>query len=99
MYTANTLREQIADFQAAYIRCIDTHQLKDWPEFIVSDCLNSVTTLENHPQALPAGLTRANSQPIPPDPVPARQIPASCAPTRYRHTLHQLPIAPRPPSY
>ena len=62
MSTANTLREQIADFQAAYIRCIDTDQLEAWPEFFVSDCLYSVTTLENHRQGLPAGLIWANSQ-------------------------------------
>ena len=89
MSTANTLREQIADFQAAYIRCIDTDQLEAWPEFFVSDCLYSVTTLENHRQGLPAGLIWANSQAMLRDRVSALRHANIYERQSYRHIIGQ----------
>ena len=92
MSTANTLREQIADFQAAYIRCIDTDQLEAWPEFFVSDCLYSVTTLENHRQGLPAGLIWANSQAMLRDRVSALRHANIYERQSYRHIIGQTSI-------
>ena len=92
MSTANTLREQIADFQAAYIRCIDTDQLEAWPEFFVPDCLYSVTTLENHRQGLPAGLIWANSQAMLRDRVSALRHANIYERQSYRHIIGQTSI-------
>ena len=51
-----SLRERIAAFQAAYIRCIDTNQLESWPEFFLPQCQYTVTTADNQRDGLAAGL-------------------------------------------
>lgn len=57
-----SLREQIAAFQAAYIRCIDTDALEQWPDFFTPNCQYTVTTAENFRAGLPAGLIWANNR-------------------------------------
>lgn len=57
-----SLREQIAAFQAAYIRCIDTDALEQWPDFFTPSCQYTVTTAENFRAGLPAGLIWANNR-------------------------------------
>ena len=96
MSTASPLREQIADFQAAYIRCIDSDQLEAWPHFFVPDCLYSVTTLDNHRQGLPAGLIWANSQAMLHDRVSALRHANIYERQSYRHIIGQSSIVSEP---
>ncbi|MBU0587176.1 MAG: aromatic-ring-hydroxylating dioxygenase subunit beta [Gammaproteobacteria bacterium] len=57
-----SVREKIATFQAAYIRCIDSNQLEDWPDFFMPQCQYTVTTADNYRDGLPAGLIWANNR-------------------------------------
>jgi 3-phenylpropionate/cinnamic acid dioxygenase small subunit len=50
------------DFNAAYIRCIDTDALEAWPSYFAEQCLYSITTAENDREGLAAGLMWANSR-------------------------------------
>jgi anthranilate 1,2-dioxygenase small subunit len=50
------------DFHAAYIRCIDTDTLEQWPSYFAEHCLYSITTAENDREGLAAGLMWANSR-------------------------------------
>lgn len=58
----SSLRDQIAAFQADYIRCIDNDELEHWPEFFSEDGHYSVTTAANVKDGLPAGLIRATNR-------------------------------------
>jgi anthranilate 1,2-dioxygenase small subunit len=57
-----SLRDRLLDFHAAYIRCIDTDALEQWPGYFAERCLYSVTTAENDREGLAAGLMWANSR-------------------------------------
>lgn len=57
-----SLREKIAAFQAAYIRCIDNNELENWPDFFLPQCQYTVTTLDNHRDGLAAGLIWASNR-------------------------------------
>ena len=54
--------DRILAVQAAYIRCIDTGALEDWPGFFTDGCLYKVTTAENHRQGFEAGIIYADSK-------------------------------------
>lgn len=57
-----TLREKIAAFQAAYIRCIDNNELESWPAFFLPQCQYTVTTADNQRDGLAAGLIWASNR-------------------------------------
>lgn len=57
-----SLRERIAAFQAAYIRCIDNNELENWPDFFLPQCQYTVTTADNRRDGLAAGLIWANNR-------------------------------------
>lgn len=57
-----SLREKIAAFQAAYIRCIDNNELENWPDFFLPQCQYTVTTADNHRDGLAAGLIWASNR-------------------------------------
>lgn len=84
-----SLRERIADFQAAYIRSIDTDQLEAWPNFFAEDCQYTVTTSENFHQGLPAGLIWANNRAMLEDRVSALRHANVYERHSYRHIVGQ----------
>ncbi len=53
---------EIANFQAAYARCLDDEKLEAWPDFFLADAVYRVTTADNYRRGLQAGLIWANSR-------------------------------------
>lgn len=82
-----SLRERIADFHAAYIRCIDQDALEQWPEFFEAQCFYSVTTAENDRAGLAAGLIWANNRNMLHDRVSALRHANIYERQSYRHIL------------
>lgn len=87
--TTHTWREKLADFHAAYIRCIDSDQLEFWPDFFLHDCKYTVTTLENHRQGLPAGLIWADNRAMLHDRISALRHANIYERHSYRHIVGQ----------
>lgn len=57
-----TLRDQLLDFNASYVRCIDSDDLENWPNHFSSECHYRVTSAENDRDGLQAGLMYATSR-------------------------------------
>ena len=83
--------DRIVAVQAAYIRCIDSNALEDWPEFFADDCLYKVTTAENHKNGFEAGIIYADSKGMLADRVLALRQANIYEKQSYRHILG-LPI-------
>jgi len=83
----SSLRERIADFHAAYIRCIDQDALEQWPSFFDEQCLYTVTTAENDRAGLAAGLIWANNRNMLHDRVSALRHANIYERQSYRHIL------------
>ncbi len=84
--TAITL-DRIVALQAAYIRCIDTGALEDWPGFFTEDCLYKVTTAENHASGFEAGIIYADTRNMLTDRVLALRQANIYEKQSYRHIL------------
>lgn len=82
-----SLRERIADFHAAYIRCIAQDALEQWPDFFEAQCLYTVTTAENDRAGLAAGLMWANNRNMLHDRVSALRHANIYERQSYRHIL------------
>jgi 3-phenylpropionate/cinnamic acid dioxygenase small subunit len=82
-----SLRERIADFHAAYIRCIDQDALEQWPDFFDAQCLYTVTTADNDRAGLAAGLIWANNRNMLHDRVSALRHANIYERQNYRHIL------------
>jgi 3-phenylpropionate/cinnamic acid dioxygenase small subunit len=57
-----SLRDQLLDFNASYVRCIDSDKLEDWPSHFSTECHYRVTSAENDRAGLQAGLMYATSR-------------------------------------
>jgi 3-phenylpropionate/cinnamic acid dioxygenase small subunit len=79
--------DRIVAVQAAYIRCIDTGALEDWPGFFTADCLYKVTTAENHAAGFAAGIIYADSRDMLTDRVLALRQANIYEKQTYRHIL------------
>lgn len=84
-----TLREKIAAFQAAYIRCIDNNQLESWPDFFLPQCRYTVTTADNHRDGLAAGLIWASNRAMLQDRISALRHANVYEKHSYRHIVGQ----------
>lgn len=84
-----SLREKIAAFQAAYIRCIDNNQLESWPDFFLPQCRYTVTTADNHRDGLAAGLIWANNRAMLQDRISALRHANVYEKHSYRHIVGQ----------
>jgi 3-phenylpropionate/cinnamic acid dioxygenase small subunit len=84
--TAITL-DRIVAVQAAYIRCVDTGALEDWPGFFTEDCLYKVTTAENHKSGFEAGIIYADTRNMLTDRVLALRQANIYEKQSYRHIL------------
>lgn len=79
--------DRILAVQAAYIRCIDTGTLEDWPGFFTEGCLYKVTTADNHKQGLEAGIIYADSKGMLTDRILALRQANIYEKQTYRHIL------------
>lgn len=84
-----SLREKIAAFQAAYIRCIDNNELENWPDFFVAQCRYTVTTADNHRDGLAAGLIWASNRAMLEDRISALRHANVYEKHSYRHIVGQ----------
>lgn len=82
-----SLRDQVQEFHANYIRCIDADALERWPEFFAEDCRYCVTTAENRREGLAAGLIWANNRAMLHDRVTALRHANIYERQSYRHIL------------
>ena len=78
---------QIAAFNAAYSRVIDSDALEQWPSFFTADCHYRVTHVENEAEGLPAGIVWADSRDMLTDRVAALREANIYERQRYRHLL------------
>lgn len=85
----SSTRERIAEFQAAYTRCIGNDRLEDWPAFFTEHCHYVVTTAQNVREGLPAGLIWADSQAMLTDRISALRQANIYERQGYRHILGQ----------
>jgi 3-phenylpropionate/cinnamic acid dioxygenase small subunit len=83
--------DRIIAVQAAYIRCIDSNALEDWPEFFADDCLYKVTTAENRRNGFEAGIIYADSKGMLADRILALRQANVYEKQSYRHILG-LPV-------
>jgi anthranilate 1,2-dioxygenase small subunit len=79
--------ERILTLQAAYIRCIDSGRLEEWPDFFLDRCLYKVTTAENHRNSFEAGVIYADSKNMLVDRVAALRVANVYEKQSYRHVL------------
>ena len=79
--------DRILAVQAAYIRCVDTHALENWPDFFTDDCLYKVTTAENQKHGFEAGIIYADSKGMLTDRILALRQANIYEKQSYRHIL------------
>ena len=78
---------QIAAFNAAYAKTIDSDALEQWPGFFTPDCHYRITHVENQAQGLAAGIVWADSQDMLFDRISALREANIYERQRYRHIL------------
>jgi anthranilate 1,2-dioxygenase small subunit len=79
--------DRILALQAAYIRCIDTDKLEEWPGFFLDECRYIVTTVENQRNDFPAGIIYADTKAMLIDRVAALRKANVYEKQGYRHIL------------
>src|SRR6185503_19658957 len=79
--------DRILAVQAAYIRCIDSNALEDWPDLFVDDCLYKITTAENLKHGFEAGIIYADSKGMLADRILALRQANIYEKQSYRHIL------------
>jgi anthranilate 1,2-dioxygenase small subunit len=75
--------------QCAYIRCLDTDRLEDWPGFFADPCLYKITTAANERDGLDGAIIFANSLGMLHDRVSALRDANIYERQSYRHILGQ----------
>ena len=78
---------QIAAFNAAYAKTIDSDAMEQWPDFCTRDCHYRVTNVDNHADGLAAGIVWADSQDMLADRISAWREANIYERHRYRHIL------------
>ncbi len=78
---------QIAAFNAAYAKTIDSDAMEQWPTFFTKDCHYRVTNVDNHAEGLAAGIVWADSQDMLTDRISALREANIYERHRYRHIL------------
>jgi anthranilate 1,2-dioxygenase small subunit/terephthalate 1,2-dioxygenase oxygenase component beta subunit len=78
---------QIAAFNAAYAKTIDSDAMEQWPDFFTRDCHYRVTNVDNHAEGLAAGIVWADSRDMLADRISALREANIYERHRYRHIL------------
>ena len=82
----------IEQLQTAYVRCIDSDQLEEWPSFFAEACFYQIISAGNHDRGLPMGLVYADSRNMLIDRVVALREANIFEPQRYRHLVSSLAV-------
>ncbi len=77
----------LAAFNAAYARAIDSDTLEAWPAFFTERCRYRITHAEAQAEGLPGGLVYADSRAMLEDRIAALREANIFEPQRYRHIL------------
>jgi anthranilate 1,2-dioxygenase small subunit len=84
---ATELREQIDDLIGAYIDCLDSDRLEEWPDFFTERCIYKVIPYENAALGMPVPLMYGDSRGMLRDRVVAHRNANFFAPHLYRHLV------------
>lgn len=89
---ARDIHFAVEQLQTAYVRCIDSDRLEEWPEFFAEDCFYQIISAGNFARGLPMGLVYADSRDMLVDRVVALRQANVYEPQRYRHLVSSLAI-------
>lgn len=89
---ATELRAQIEDLMAAYVECLDSDRLEEWPDFFSERCLYKVMPYENAALGMPIPLMFGDSRGMLRDRVVAHRNANFFAPHLYRHLVGRVRI-------
>ncbi len=86
------LRFTVEELLHAYVRCIDSDRLEEWPEFFTDPCVYEVMPRENAEQGLPIAMMYCDSRGMLRDRVVAQRKANIYAPHGYRHLLSAVSV-------
>lgn len=89
---ATELRAQIEDLTAAYVECLDTDRLEEWPDFFIERCVYKVIPYENAALGMPIPLIYGDSRGMLRDRIVAHRNANFFAPHLYRHLVGRVRI-------
>ena len=89
---ARELRFAVEELQNAYVHCIDSDRLEEWPNFFTDPCRYEVTTRENVDQGLPVGVIYCDSKGMLRDRIVALRQANIYGPHRYRHMVSAVQV-------
>jgi anthranilate 1,2-dioxygenase small subunit len=89
---ATELRAQIEDLTDAYVECLDSDRLEEWPDFFSEPCLYQVIPYENAALGMPIPLMYGDSRGMLRDRVVAHRNANFFAPHLYRHLVGRVRI-------
>ena len=89
---ARELRFAVEELQNAYVHCIDSDRLEEWPDFFTDPCRYEVTTRENVDQGLPVGVIYCDSKGMLRDRIVALRQANIYGPHRYRHMVSAVRV-------
>jgi anthranilate 1,2-dioxygenase small subunit len=89
------LRAQIEDLIDAYVDCLDSDRLEEWPDFFTERCLYKVIPYENATLGMPIPLMYGDSRGMLRDRVVAHRNANFFAPHLYRHLVSHIRIVGR----
>ena len=89
---ARELRFAVEELQHAYVHCIDSGRLEEWPDFFTDPCLYQVTTRENVEQGLPVAVIYCDSQGMLRDRIVALRQANIYGPHTYRHMVSAIRV-------
>lgn len=89
---ARELRFAVEELLHAYVRCIDSDRLEEWPEFFTDPCVYQVLPRENAEQGWPIAVVYCDSKGMLRDRVAAQRKANIYAPHAYRHLLSAISV-------
>ena len=89
---ARELRFAVEELLHAYVRCIDSDHLEEWPEFFTDPCVYQVLPRENAEQGWPIAVIYCDSRGMLRDRVVAQRQANIYAPHAYRHMLSAISV-------
>jgi anthranilate 1,2-dioxygenase small subunit len=89
------LRAQIEELTDAYVDCLDSDRLEEWPDFFTERCIYKVIPYENAALGMPVPLMYGDSRGMLRDRVVAHRNANFFAPHIYRHLVGRVRIVGR----
>ena len=88
----DTIRRQVEDLHARYVRAIDDDRIEDWPDLFTEDGLYRIITRENYDQGLPLAIMECQGRRMMNDRVTGLRKINVYEPQRYAHQTSGLLI-------